>query len=178
MEKKRLQRNEGNMQYNILTCAPLIIVALAIGGIVGLWYPEAASLVFGAAVIPMGCVYLWLIGALMKGRWYLEVDDDGLTYRAFMFRSHYSWKDIVSVRSEKTEGFVGKYDDNLVIEAPDKTMKFFLHNYGLTSKKPTVTFIEDVIEQWAKANPSTAKDVRARKKPSESDEEDVYDDEF
>jgi len=179
MKSRRLQRSEGNAPYYILTCAPLIIIAFAIGTVLGIGYPDAGALAVGISIIPMGCFYLWFVGAFMKGRWYLEVDDNGLNYRAFMLHSHYTWKDAVDVHSERTPGFVGKYDDNLVVEVRGKTLKFFLHSFGLTTKKPTVTFIEEVIDTWEKANPEAARKRAApRKKPFDTEEEDVHDREY
>lgn len=146
--------------------------------IVGFWSPEAAPTIAGLILIPMGIFYLWFIGRLMKGRWFLDYDDNGLTYKVFFMKHWYRWKDVSRVYSMKSPGFIGKYHEMLLLDVNGKTISFFLHDFGLVSKKPTVTFIENVIKTWEHANPEAAartKDIREA--PSETDQEDVYDEE-
>lgn len=174
IKKTRLQRTEGNVVYNILTCAPLIIVSFFASPVVGIWYPAAADVVFGVLVIPSGCFYLWFIGWLIRGRWYLEYDESTLLYRTILFSYRCEWKDVGNVRSYKSEAFMGKYHDTFVIEVLGKTMEFFLPDFGLSTKKKAVYFIEAITETWGKANPSAAtktKGERAERIADDADDE-------
>ncbi len=177
MELVRLQRTDGNAWYDCLSCVPLIIFAFVVSRVVGLWFPEAADTVFVLLLFPMAVFYLWIIGRLVQGRWFLEYDSEGLTYHVFLIRSYYHWTEVVRVYSKKSAAFIGGYNDKLVVETPDITLEFFLHDYGLTSKKETVQFIEGVIETWLQANPSASRVVQDHS-DDEIDPEGIYDDEI
>ena len=178
MKGKYLQRTEGNAWYNIITCAFLFGLVIVVYVVVGLWSPAVAPTVAGLSFIPLGIFYLWFIGWLMRGRWYLEYDENGLTYKAFFMKSYYPWKDVSCVRSTKSPEFMGKYHDILLLDVNGKAISFFLHDFGLVSKKPTVSFIENVVETWEHANPeAAARTKESRVAPSETDEQDVYDEE-
>ncbi len=141
--------------------------------------PEAFGVAFGILLIPMGIVYLWFIGWLMRGRWYLKYDKEGIHYRILFMDRNYEWSDIKRLISRKSPGFMGRYHDTLVLETQGKSVEFFLPNFGLKSKKPTVKFIEGIIGMWQDENPSDSMQHReSREKPSETDEDDQFDDEY
>ncbi|NWF96991.1 MAG: hypothetical protein HXY34_12690, partial [Candidatus Thorarchaeota archaeon] len=90
----------------------------------------------------------------MSGRWYLEYNEHGITCRRLFKTETYLWTDISGLYSKKSTGFLGRYHDTLVVECGGLTTEFFLPDFGLNSKKPSVEFIEGIVRTWALANRS------------------------
>jgi hypothetical protein len=160
-----------------MTCLPLIAIIVVSDLILTMFVPEASGWMWGILIIPMMLVDLYLVGKVMDGRWYLEYDENELIYRAIFKTYRYSWMNVSRVWSQKSPAFMGNYHDTLLVTVNGKTHSFFLHDFGLSSKKKTVKFIEDIIETWKHANPTDASKWD-QVSPSETDKPDIYDDEY
>ncbi len=158
MEIMRLQRAEGNAWYNMLTCLPLLVVAFVVSMFVGLRFPVAQDIILGLMLVLLGVFYLWLIGVLPQGRWYLEFTEEGVIYKAFLIRNVYRWEYIQRIYGRKTDGHTGKFNDVPVVQTPSDEVKFFLHDFDISSKDRTRNFIGGLVETCKQRNLSAIQD--------------------
>lgn len=178
MSVERIDRIGGNPVYSCVTCIVPLLLDYIIASAIDVFVPQAFAGAFVALLIPMGIFYLWFGGWLMRGRWYLEYDDGGVTYRAFMTATTVSWFDVSDVYTKNSAGLEAKYHDILVIQSEGKPLVFFLPDYGFDTPRSSKKFIQDITEKWANANPSTGSNRESTQKPTEGDAEDSEDDDY
>ena len=143
----RLQRTEGNIISNVTCCVPfLVVIVFASMWAIGVTGSDSGAVIAFPLFIVFGILYLWIPSKLFKDRWYLEDNEEGITYSIFFMKHHYPWKTIDEVSTEKSPGFTGRYDDTLVLMTKGGAVKFFLPDFDLHSKKETVSYTESIKE--------------------------------
>ena len=145
-------RVEGNAIYNFITCVPFLIIIV----FAGLWGISAVGDDAGAVIafplfIVFGLIYLWIPSKIFK-HWFLEINETGFIYNIFFVKRVYEWDEIVEVTTEKSEAFMGTYDDTLLVKTKSSTIFFFLPDYGLDNKRSTTRFTDQALEMWNEAS--------------------------
>ena len=145
-------RVEGNAIYNFITCVPFLIIIV----FAGLWGISAVGDDAGAVIafplfIVFGLIYLWIPSKIFK-HWFLEINETGFIYNIFFVKRVYEWDEIVEVTTEKSEAFMGTYDDTLLVKTKSSTISFFLPDYGLDNKRSTTRFTDQALEMWNEAS--------------------------
>ena len=141
-------RTEGNAIYNFVTCVPFLVIIIAASlwaiNIVG---DDAGAVIAFPLFIIFGLIYLWIPSKIFT-HWYLEINETGFLYNIFIVKRIYEWDEIEEVTTEKSEGFMGTYDDTLIVRTRNATISFFLHDFGLDDKRTTTRFTEKVLGMW------------------------------
>jgi hypothetical protein len=144
----RLQRSEGNILSNVGCCIPfLVIIFIATTWAIGFTGSDSGAVIALPLFFVFGALYLWIPSKLFKDRWYLEDNDEGITYSIFFVKRKYPWHEIDEVSTEKSPGFTGRYDDSLVLMTKEGVVKFFLPDFDLHSKKETVAYTDSIKER-------------------------------
>lgn len=142
------QRSEANAWFNGLTCAPFLIIIV----LTSFWINTDPSLEpFAIVIFPMiivfGIIDLWIPSKVLH-HWYLEIDEQGVLYDIFGWKRFFPWEEVVELEAVTDPHFTGGYNDTLILRTKDSTLSFFLHDFGLDTKRETTEFIDEVMQYW------------------------------